>query len=369
MNLGTILLIDDKLAISTRNKDEINDFCRANNISADVTIWEKDAIVELLEEAGAHEDDDSNATEDKLFRIFEKIPNLDLVIVDRDLSGINNIVSESAVINACLQAGIPVCTYHRKPPNKSTAGNLSQVLRQSTSYSIAVEVDENFAKNVVEVGLGFKEIYNSIPVDFNDPFLNSPSRVLASILGLKNISIYLDQYAQSGSLASFILAQSEALKTKDHAYRKRLAFLLGCWLHNHILAFPGALLNKVSAYSYINIDEDTFDKYKDEFKEGIYNGPFGRFVEYWVRIKLDELLQDHDDAHTYLKSMYPEDPKIETCKCSISQNLNAGFYCVISKKPISLQMSVGRLAWIPEGADLCRVDRDTYDQIAPLMGL
>lgn len=369
MNLGKILLIDDKIEISTDNKAGIETFCRSEGINVDVEIWEKAAILSALEAVKAPEDDDSNATEDQLFRVFKGISDLDLVIVDRDLSGIQNIISESAVINACLQAGIPVCTYHRKPPNKSSSGNLSQVLRQSTSYSISVEVDENFAKNVVEVGLAFRQIYEAIPSDFSEPLLTSPSRVLASILGLQNISIYLDQYAQSSSLASFILAQSDDLKIKDSFYRKRLAFLLGCWLHNHILAFPGVILNEVSTYSYINIDEGTFTKYKNEFKSARYAGPFGNFIEYWVRIKLDESHQEQDDAFGFLKAKYPDDDSIKPCRCSIDSDLEAGFYCVINKKPISLQKSVGSLAWIPEGADLCRVDRDTYDQLAPLMGL
>lgn len=372
----TIVIIDDIPDNQNELSEEISKIVKSADLDYEVEAWNQLRLDEMYEEFSSEDDSESNAGEDLLYRILENQADIAALVVDRDLSKLNAQISESAVVNACLENSIPVCTYHRKPSRQTAATELRSMIDKSSSYSIPVDIADisSAANKIVDVAEGFNEIKKSIDhlsLTGEEGTNTSPSKILASILNEEYLSIFLDQYAKSTSLATFIVDAFENAtgeQFEDNSFRDRIRFVLGCWLHNHILEFPGVILNKVATHSYINVSREHFDEHMEHFSECKYNGPFGQSTEYWYRHKIDEFLDEYEDGRDFLKSKMEISEPIDPCPCSVDESLPAGYYCIISRKPISLEKSEGRLSWIPSGADLCRVEKKLYRRIAPLIG-
>ena len=128
------------------------------------------------------------------------------------------------------------------------------------------------------------------------------------------------------------------------------------------------ILNRTAAASFLNINADEFltPTISGYFNDAKYNGPFGDINNYWWRSNLELIVEEHDDINDYLKSQgYKE--SVEPCMCSENPKIYAGYYDFLSKKPVSLEESVGNLSWIPKGADLTRLNKIRYEELAPII--
>lgn len=45
------------------------------------------------------------------------------------------------------------------------------------------------------------------------------------------------------------------------------------------------------------------------------------------------------------------------------------YYCVVNDEPISAKNSKGPLDWIPRGAHMCRIKKETYDKFGPWLNV
>jgi hypothetical protein len=45
------------------------------------------------------------------------------------------------------------------------------------------------------------------------------------------------------------------------------------------------------------------------------------------------------------------------------------YYCVVNNEPIAAEDARGPFDWIPRGADICRIKKDTYDKLAPWLNV
>lgn len=337
-------------------------------------VWTAEQLKQKWDGQFVNDESASNADEDVWFRVFQSESDIAVVVADHDLSAINTVrISESAITDACKQASIPVCTYHRKPKLVTEAQYLKQIVSQTRSFSIAIDISnmEQAAREIISVADGFDRLINSYSEVAQDSRNKGPAAILAQILGKPGLTNYFSRYASGPTLASdlieYISPSANAMENKT-AIERRVPFILGCWLYNYILPFPGILPNEVASASYVNLSLEDFSKNKDKFDNARYSGPFGDVKNYWWRSDLDRVLiaSDCEDGVAYLnKQGITATPSI----CVVKQESPAGYYCLIKKAAISLNASKGRLSWIPEGADLCRIDTDTYDSIAPIMGL
>lgn len=366
-----IIVIDDK-----QEQQQALNSALASLISNkySIHIWTAEQLKQKWDVKFVNDESVSNADEDVWFRVLQSESDIAVVVADHDLSAFSAVrISESAITDACKQASIPVCTYHRKPKAVTEAQYLKQIVSQTRSFSIAVDISnlEQAAQEIISVADGFASLIDAYSNVQSDCREKGPAAILAQILGKPGLTNYFARYATGPTLASdlieYISPSVDAPENKT-AIGRRVPFILGCWLYNYILPFPGILPNEVASASYVNLSAEDFSKNKDKFSDAKYEGPFGDVKNYWWRTELDRILieADCEDGVAYLDKLgIQAKPSV----CAVKKETPAGYYCLIKKSPISLNASKGRLSWIPDGADLCRIDIETYDSIAPIMGL
>lgn len=371
-----ILLIDDKSHIPLKLKDAL--ILEFPEFEDQIDIWNPDKLSELqklYEDNKGNPEQDSAADEDIWRRVLEQ-RGIKMVVVDHDLSELDVRISESAITNACKQLAIPVCNYHRKPPNNDSQ-NLKSKVNQARSFSIEIEIDEDnhckqCAKEIINVFLGFQSLKEKISNLEMEVLSEGPAKIISEVLGKPELESIFARYTASSTLAADIIQYDDEDTPENEIpliLKERIHFILGCWLHNYVLPFPGILLNNIAAASYINLDPQQFNGYSVEFEDAKYSGPFSTYTPYWWRYDLDQILFDADaeDAVEFLENKQMQN--ILPCKCSVNSESNAGYYCIVKRQPISYEQSVGHLSWIPEGADLCRIHKKIYRRLAPMMGL
>lgn len=376
--MAKILLIDDKVHIPENLRNAI--IKKASEFRSEIVIWNFETAEDmknLYNENIENELYNSNADEDIWKRVLDKLGIL-MVVVDHDLSALNDVkISESSITNACKQLSIPVCTYHRKPPNTDSQ-TLKDRVNQSRSFSIEINIDEdndfqNAAQEIINVFYGFEELKNKISHLEEETLSGGPAKILSSILEKPELESLFTRYTSSSTLAADIIQynnEEDEDELISETIKSRLPFILGCWLYNYILPFPGIILNNIAAASYINIDpEQLADKFFDEFKDAQYKGPFSNNDIYWWRYDLDQILFDANSENAYEHLLQKNLLEVMPCKCSVSDTSPAGYYCIVRQAPISFEESKGNLSWIPEGADLCRINKKIYRKLAPIMGL
>lgn len=339
--------------------------------------WNTEDVLHRYKENIDENSFESNADEDVWFRFFSKQHDIAIVVADHDLSGYGHArISESAIADACRQSATPVCTYHRAPSKKTTGQSLRGIYGQTKSFTIALDMatgrEQLVAKNIISLADGFANIQRGFELVEDEVKKQGPAAILAEILGKPGLANALALYASGPSLASdtiYHIAQNQGTKNSaTHDLDARLPFILGCWLSNYILPFPGLILNEKATASYLNLATADFKQNSKHFESAKYQGPFSGYDNYWWRTDLEQLLidSDSDDGLIFLKKKEIEaSPSV----CISTKESPAGYYCIVQKEPISLEASVGNLGWIPQGAHLSRIDQNIYDTVAHMMGI
>ena len=291
--------------------------------------------------------------------------NSDLLVVDSDLSAYDtyNGLSEDVVRRVADIMAIPECGYARgERPEENTAWFQRGEQREAC---IRLSVDKEFASKVVNVAEGFSEIKERLLAAKKEAKRVSPASVLANILGKPEYSEKISLYASGDQNR---LDSLRNLGKDEREQARRLSCLLGYWLWDSVLRFPGVVLNEVAASSYLNIREDVFGKdeaVRSLFKEAVYGGPFAVAKgALWWRGMLDDLIADShcSDGREFASRKLQRE--IARSECYVDPSRPAGFYCVLARKPVSLANSKG-LSWFPRGADVARVSDRKLAEFGP----
>lgn len=369
-----IILIDDNPEMQARLRTALEPLL---NGKYEVEAWSAQDAQDRYKANVDGESNESNADEDVWFRFFSKEQNVAIVVADHDLSGYNAVrISESAIADACRQAFTPICTYHRAPSAKSTGQSLRGIYGQTKSFTITLEMSPGkeiaAATNIISLADGFEFIREKFFTISDDVKQQGPAAILAGILGMPGLTNAFSLYATGPSLASdaiYHISQSNIeRKTVAADLDARLPFILGCWLTNYILPFPGLILNTKASASFLNIQTDHFLSNIDAFGDARYVGPFSGAENYWWRTELEQILisSDSEDGMEHLEAL---GIKVSPSVCVSTNSSPAGYYCIVQREPISLDASVGNLGWIPQGAHLSRIDQNIYDTVAHMMGI
>lgn len=304
--------------------------------------------------------------EDRLMREMERADYKEpaLIVADRDLSRTEGYegMSESEVKRIADRLSIPECAYAR---GVRAQDFMSVAERREARIVLSLEKGNDvFAQQVVSIAEGFAFIAKRLPSVHKTAGVNSLGKLLASILGKPEYADKMDLYASGDQnrLAS-VLQVRDSRKEK----LKHLMCLLGYWLWDSILRYPGVVVNEVATSSYLNIQETVFkrDEVQAIFAEAQYKGPFADAKgPMWWRGMLDDMVAKGGvkDGREFAKKRLRKD--IPRSKCCVDATKPAGYYCMLSKKPVSLENSKGGLAWFPRGADLARVSNTKYDELA-----
>jgi len=290
-----------------------------------------------------------------------------LIVVDLDLSKVESYrgLSEPTVRRVTDALGTPECAYAR---GEEIGDEFVRVAEQRES-TIALSVkagSAKFARHVVSVAEGFGYIADQLPTALKEPRKKFPGKLLATILGKPEYSEKIALYASGDQNR---LASVLRVGGTDEERRRRLTCLLGYWLWDSVLRYPGVVVNEVAASSYLNIHEDTFRRtgaVQALFEKARYRGPFAEAKGLmWWRGMLDDIVAESglaDGREFAAKQLQQEVPRSECCEDPARP---AGYYCMLSEKPVSLENSKGGLTWFPRGADLARVSAKKFEELGP----
>ena len=294
---------------------------------------------------------------------------IDLVLLDTDLSGMQNPISQSSVRSACSSLGIPVCRYSKKGfvTQHERMKYLATISREG-SQSILIPDDilasDNLSAWLSHAADSFKKIRVAINKSGGKGML-SPSELMAKILKVPGIDVELMGY--SGANFFFFGDLIERAENNSTPSDRHYSTQFGYWLCNYVLLFPGPILNIGATAAYLEISKDDIEKQEvaELLKSAKYTGPFSKFSPYYVRQKLDSFLlkSDCDDFVEYFKNK-----KIDVNKLPDS-DAGPSFYCVVNDEPIPASQAKGPLDWIPRGATICRVKKDTYEKFGPWLNV
>lgn len=366
--MDRILLIEDDVEERAKVKPAIEKIISEYGLEDVVTL---DAIIETeidrINDMFPEDIENSlktNALEDRLAHYLNSQTDIKLIVIDHDLSKYNdNRLSEPVISIASHAASIPLVRYARI--NRKPVDNLSDAVEAGSEFSIKVDINNPYeaAKKIINIYDGFKTIKESIKNLEEAERHKGPSNIIANITEAKtqedNFWMYVSGANLLKELIEFQDVENKAvIHNKKELIIERLSYVMGYWLYNIVLTFPGVILNKIATSSYLHISEEDLEANKKYFEKAKYKGPFFLTEDYWWKEFIDEIL-DEEDVEIGFELLKKNGVEVE--------KKEFGYYCVMTQKQISFENSKS-LSWLPNGAILSRVNEDLYDQYAPFFG-
>ena len=310
--------------------------------------------------------------EDCLAADLKRQPNepTSLIVADRDLSDLKpgyNGLSEPTVRRVADILGIPECGYARGDGDPDRFF-LEEGDQAEASIRLRLLPQSSFVKTVLSIADGFAEIQMRLPAAMGSTRDFSPSKVLAQILAKPEYADKISLYAAGDRNRLAALARLKRGEQEAEGQR-RLACFFGYWLWDSVLRFPGVVLNEIAASSYLNIKQEVFQadpRVQEPFAAARYAGPFAEARgKLWWRGMLDDVVADsgHADGRELASKHLEMD--LLASECCEDPTKAAGYYCMLSNRPVSLENSLGGLSWFPRGADLARISRSKSEELGP----
>lgn len=364
----SIVLIDDELELLNKLKAEVSKILSGDDV--DIRPWQPTSK-------------DNNPLE-----TFEKFIDEETIIVatDYDLTGkgMKGLFGH-AIVGWCQQRSIPVGDFSRA---KETA-----LPEEPSLFELRVPPNDEVkaARFIASAFRGFRKI--RCDIDAQPELLDSQSSlaaVLACILGRPQMdsqfALYMSRLGTGNSaLVESIRKLTHGSSDDRRAHKiKVLSYVLGHVLLNAILRFPGPVLSDRALCAYLATSDKAFADLKPLFAEALYEGPFGDDGSYFWRENVDMILEhlgsereseDFDSFGDYNRAVVENSLRrsLEKHECERAdcEGRNGGFLCPFTERTVCQRAdcSVSASSWIPQGADLCRVEKDFFDEWAPILGL
>jgi hypothetical protein len=194
-----------------------------------------------------------------------------------------------------------------------------------------------------------------------------------SLLGAANPSL-LDSLRSA-------LSPNDVVITSEK--ERLLAYVLGHVLANAILRYPGPILSDRAVCAYFATSSLEAEAIAGLLDEASYRGPFSDGRRYYWRGEVDRIIekisQDVDATTAFETSGGFNRAVLEAAlgrelalhECQRCQGRDGGYLCPFTERPVCERpdCSVAANSWIPAGADLSRIEREFYEEWAPLLGL
>lgn len=304
-----------------------------------------------------------------------------LVITDYDLTTTVRGLFGFSIVGWCQKRSIPVGDFSR--------GNVTALPQEPNLFELRVPSDdENDAKFIATVFRGFQSLRAGIE---GTPALLTERRSLASVLAslLKRprlesqFAAYMSRLGAANSALLQQLRDFAEDKEPNNADKIRLlTYVLGHVLTNAIIKYPGPILSSKALCAYVATQSQESSFIEPIFESARYRGPFSEGQNLFWREEVDEVLDglsDSDGGEQFdtfadfnrrvVENVLKRPLAIHDCsRCS---GIKGGFWCPFTFRPVCERSdcSVPSSSWIPAGAQLSRVERDFYDEWAPLLGL
>jgi hypothetical protein len=130
-------------------------------------------------------------------------------------------------------------------------------------------------------------------------------------------------------------------------------------------------VNEVAAASHLNLSTEDFKQpnIRAIFDAGLYRGPFEDSKRpQWWRGLLDDIVAGDNCADGLELVTKKVNQQVRPSQCYVDPTKTAGYYCIISRQPVSLENSKGGLSWFPRGADLTRIGNPKFEEYGPWLG-
>lgn len=352
-----IILLDD---IDTNRESVISAIKSALTSEIDAIEFDPNVVNDMT---GTHESRLRNAL------LAPPHDGVSLIVADSDLSSYAPLsgLSESTVRRVADELGIPECGYARGERADDHDYVERAEMKEACIRLCWMDSHSKFAADVIDIAQGFRQISDRLS-SFTRPGANkgASARALAEILQKPEYVDKIALYASGDQNRLAALSWRQHDRQDAELQHRRRVCMLGYWLWDSVLRFPGVVLNSVAAASYLNIAPGAFESVESLFSSARYMGPFSKAKpKLWWRAMLDDLLADSEcaDGRDHVRKV--SGANVDECVCSEDSVAPAGYYCVFSHKPVSLRNSVGGLAWLPRGADLARVSKQQMAEIGP----
>jgi len=307
-----------------------------------------------------------------------------LVVTDYDLTGQGRTGLFGASVVAWSQAlAVPVGDYSRAMKNALPAEpNLFELRVPQESQKAAIYITAVFR--------GFAWIRSELSSKPELLSKRSPPAVIAALLGALDLESQFALYgvrlgATSAALVERIVRTAPADVEPSTEDRKGLlGYIVGHLLLNAVLRFPGPIVSGPELTAYVGVDQSEADGLGSIFASAKYNGPFSELEPYYWLRKVDEVLRPmldqlnlgEQEPQTYgeLHRMALEKSsgrQFTRHGCKRCAGQNGGFWCPFTHRAVCQRpdCSVGANSWVPQGASICRIERDFYDEWAPILGI
>jgi len=295
-----------------------------------------------------------------------KAPAASVIVLDWDLSKYQrSAISRQLVRGAAEELYVPVCTYTSPTGDH---GALQQLMKWQDSV-IALDSSDDYdgiAHRCAAIASGFLQLERSRPSGAHAK--GKLSRWIVDVLSAPA--------AAQSQVAEYAIANlQQLLQVADvkSAERGRLVTtVVGYWIHNQLLQFPGVLVNATAAASYLDIAVSEFEaaEVRKVFDSARYSGPFADVADYWWLAGLDDVSA---------RAMRAEDTALLTGREAAERALargigrvrcyagheGAGYYCLITKAPVCEEHSVRPGTWLPIGADRSRIEKNKHEELSP----
>ena len=323
------------------------------------------------------------------FAEFEKLVDEDTILVateyDLTRSGMRGLFGDT-VVGWCKRRFLPVGDYSRAD---ATALTTTPDLFE---FRIPAK-DSDCAPFIANVFLGFLEIRETLIRDESTyTSLPSLSAVLAKLLNRQyldsHFSLYMSRIVMNNSaIVQHVSSSSEtSSEIKPHLVQI-ITYLLGHLLVNAIMKFPGPILSERALCAYLATSISEKKIINELFEDALYKGPFSEMGNYFWLDEVDAKLENLNEKNEFItfddeelfftggvnrkivETEIKRELKNHLCKrCS---GKNGGFYCPFTERTVCPldNCSVSNSSWIPRGADICRIERDFFDEWSPILGL
>lgn len=306
-----------------------------------------------------------------------------LVVADYDLTknGVTGLFGV-LIVSWCQARSIPVGDFSR--------ANVISLPSEPNLFELRVPTDvEEAASYTAAMFRGFRQLREKLASDAGElANMRSPAEVLATVLERPHLegqfALYMSRLgAANSSLLDNLrtaLSQDEAVSSSEKV--RLLAYVIGHVLANAVLRYPGPILSEKALCAYLATVEEEAAAVAPVFAEALYYGPFSTDAAYYWRTEVDRVIDRESAAlddtrfatsgefnRAVLEKVLQRPIALHACaRCG---GRNGGYLCPFTDRPVCerADCSVAANSWIPAGADLCRIEREFYEEWAPLLGL
>lgn len=290
-----------------------------------------------------------------------------VVVSDHDLSGMDGRLTDDVLEPVCQKLLIPLLRYAQRAPETDRDRFARHMYGDLYLIHLSIEDGANHAaRDVAAHYAGFARLREMLSGSVEqDSFKEGPATVMADVLGRPELRVDLTLYANSGPQ---MLAKNAPAPDVENDSLSKATYNFGHWLLNSILRYPGILLNETSAAAYVNLDTNSFagEEVQALFSTARYDGPFSRVRPYWWRSDVDAIIDDADVGDGLELAQSKGIDNVAPSRDPGTGEDGATYYCIVTRKPVTKENSIGNLSWVPQGADLARISSAAYETWAPL---